>query len=105
MQPNKMDSSYVKFNFRLIFAQPLRKQNSTCSPLTMLRFLALSSSLFSERLGISSQYEFSSLFVMWPIKLHNIRVLLMCGSAVMGLQCEWEGAEHTALEGSGVIKK
>ena len=31
--------------------------------------------------------------------LHN-RVLLMSGSAVIG-QCEQEGAEHTALEGSG----
>ncbi len=33
--------------------------------------------------------------------LHN-RVLWVSGSAVMGVQCEQEGAEHTALGGSGV---
>ena len=27
---------------------------------------------------------------------------LMSGGAVMGVQCEQEGAEHTALGGSGV---
>ena len=30
------------------------------------------------------------------------RVLLMSGSAVMGVQCEQEGADHTALGGSNV---
>ena len=30
------------------------------------------------------------------------RVLLMSASAVMGAQCEKEGAEHTALGSSGV---
>lgn len=38
-----------------------------------------------------------------PPRIHNNRVLLMCGSAVIDVQCEQEGAEHTALGSDAVL--
>lgn len=59
----------------------------------------------SARLFISSQYE-SLLFEIWLMMvvisiLYN-RILSMSAIAVMGVQCEPEVGEHTALGGSSV---
>ncbi len=53
----------------------------------------------SERLLISSRCEYSSLFVSSAVCVHKLynRVLSVFGIAVVGVQHEQEGAEHTAL--------
>ena len=85
------------------------------SSISLLVLLTLSSWFFSvhhsARLLISSPYECSSFIINMAndggdvVCILQYRVLSVSGSAVMGVQCEQQGAEHKDLGGSDELKK